>query len=362
MPDTCITNATTFRLVDDAAHDTVRELIQEHMDGYRVSLEFLEPCPDGDRYVLEMEVTEVGHSFSHRVESLISAMTPHVLDAFSVVVREDSMSDDRDQTLFGGPSLAAIEVFRTECAVKEAKDSLRDVDARSAMLQALLNDPDLAGLVQQPVPKVFATVEGGVLQSVASTHDLDFTLIDHDIEGCNREQLTLVPQAAGAASKVGGLAQVVKMPVEVAPKRCADLELLAVGEDRSKAEGFLGFSADGYWNNDQGWVESAADATVFDEMHVPGLRSLIGYGVSVLKVDLLMRGTLPIVDDLIWRAEVFLDGLSASPTEEDKAAWLQSLKGEFPLLNEDPGAFAPAVLALLAREQDERRRPAQRPA
>lgn len=357
---TCVCNGTRFRLASPESRNAIQELMHEHMDGYLVDFDE-DTLPDGSvGYYLGMDTEDVGDSFRERLEKLIAAMAPHVLDAFRVTVRTDSMNDDdRDLILFGGPSNQAILEFQTQCAVKDAMELLRGTDLKAAMLAALLEDPALQEHL--PVPRVFATVEGGVLQSVVSTHPLDMTLIDYDTDGCDEGQLTAVPQGGESGAGSDPLAEVVQMDVLVDADRCAELGRATDGARKAR-EVFLGFSADGYWNNDQGWVESAADATEFDETEALNLRHLTGSGVCVLKVDRMMRGALPIQDDLLWRIERLMsERQGGAITEEDKANLLHDMKVEFPLLNEDPSEYAPAVLALLAREESASRRPAQRP-
>jgi hypothetical protein len=280
--DVCLVGATGFRLLHGEhvdAEAVILGLIENHMDGSGVTLEMLHASDDGDRYVLEMETEEVGHSFPERLENLIKAMSPHVLDAFSVTIREDVMSDDRDQVIYGGPSPEAIEAFRIEHSVKEVQQYLGDVKVREALLKVLLQDPQIKDLL--PVEPVSEKGPGN--------------------------------------------------PKDV----------------------FLGFSADGYWSNDLGWVDSPADATQFDATEALNVDHLMGSGVCVLEVDPLMLGVLPTQSDLSRHVEQLIhDRQGGDITQEDKIWLVEAFKGEFPLLNSDAVAFMPAVLALLNRERE----------
>jgi len=198
-------------------------------------------------------------------------------------------------------------------------------------------------------------MEGGVLGRGVSSHPVEIGVIDYDTDGCSPEDLVQIPQPNG----VPETAYARQWVAEVNPARCELLQA-AVSAEREPAV-FLGFSADGYWSNDLGWVESAQDASQFDDTQAPTLMQLIGSGVCVLKVDPLHLGALPTIENIEGRIEAFLCGQASAPTKDDKAAFLLDLKGEFALLNEDPSAFAPAVLAILAREQSDRQRSIPRP-
>lgn len=357
---TCVCDGTPFRLVSEASEDAIQELMHQHMDGYLVDLDVYEQRPDGSRsYSLAMDAEDVGNSFGGRLTALVSAMAPHVLDAFRVTVRTDSMSDDdRDLVLFGGPDNQSILEFQTQCAVKDAMELLRGADLKAAMLQALLNYPDLQGIApKMPASRVFLSMNGGTLGSAVSSMPVEITVIDYDTDGCSPDDLSTIPGADG----VSNLAFVRRWVAEVNPARCEQLEAAARADREWPV--LLGFSADGYWSNDLGWVESAQDASLFDATQAPILMQLqlLGSGVCVLKVDQAMVGSMLSIGGIEERIDNLLSDRGGVLSEEAKGQFLLDMRSEFFLLNEEQGAFAPAILALLAREQTLRLRITDRP-
>lgn len=346
---TCVCNGTPFRLASPESRDAIQGLTHEHMDGYLVDFDE-HTLPDGSvGCCLSMDTEDVGDSFRERLEKLIAALTPHVLDAFRVTVRTDSMSDDdRDLTLFGGPDNQTILDFQTQCAVKDAMELLRGVGLKAAMLQALLKDSELQGKI--PAPKIFLALEGGVVQGGVVDRAAEVYVIDYDIEGCDPDQIVSIPQDPVRGSAVTFAEAIVSsLSLDINPTSFVQLDRAI-----QRGQRFLGFSADGYWCNDLGWVESPGEATTFTKQEAHSIKHLIGSGVCVLEVDPLTRGALPSVGDLSRVLEEFAAG-SGKPnladwTEKDKADLLELAKGHFPS-GFDPLSFAPALFAIAERAE-----------
>jgi hypothetical protein len=212
-------SSTSFRLVSDESEDAIRALIQEHMDDYQVDLSFTEPHADGDKFSLESENAEVGDSFNERVHNLVQAMAPHVQDFFAVTIRNDSMSDDRDDMAYGGPSPEMIREGIAKLVVDETLDTLKNNPRAMALLrERLLADKNVVHLADV---RLVAEISGGVLQNITSTHDVAVTSVDYDTEGCDDDQLVDVP-----ANGVGPDDQAIggRMALTIDPARVAVIE------------------------------------------------------------------------------------------------------------------------------------------
>lgn len=214
-------SSTAFRLASDASEDAIRELIQEHMDGYAVELSFFEPSREGDKFALESAVAEVGDSFTTRIHALVDAMAPHVLDFFAVTIRNDSMSDDRDEMAYGGPTPEAIQHGIAKLVVDETLSTLRcNPLAMDLLRERLLADQDVVHLKDV---RLVATVSGGVLQDVTATHKVALTVVDFDTDGCDEGDLVEVPDpTSGEREQASGG----KMEVTLDPARVAQVEHL----------------------------------------------------------------------------------------------------------------------------------------
>lgn len=114
--------STKFQLNKGVASEAaVEALILKHVDDYDLTLEI---NGDTDEYVLCFDGGEVGNSFPHRVRALVAALGEHVTGPFMIQLRIDSMSDERDTEIFGGPSNEAIAQFSEAYYLKEAMDLL----------------------------------------------------------------------------------------------------------------------------------------------------------------------------------------------------------------------------------------------
>lgn len=170
----------------------IEKLITKHMDDYAVAI-VLED--HNGRYCLDMDASDVGDSFSDRVGALVSSMSPFVIDCFCVTVREDSMSDDRDQDFIGGPSDASIEGFRSKLAIEKAIQILsgagtRAEQAREALQKLFSSESESVNQLVNPKDiTVIVDITGGVLQGVVGTHPINLTCLDYDIEGSNQNQI-----------------------------------------------------------------------------------------------------------------------------------------------------------------------------
>lgn len=214
-------SSTAFRLASDASEDAIRGLIEEHMDGYVVHLAFFEPSSEGDRFALESEVAEVGDSFPSRIHALVDAMAPHVAEFFAVTVRNDSMSDDRDEMAYGGPTPEAIQHGIAKLVVDETLSTLRcNPLAMDLLRERLLADRDVVHLKDV---HLVATVSGGVLQDVTATHKVALTVVDFDTDGCDEGDLVDVPSHVPGETE---LASGGKMDVTLDPARALQIEAL----------------------------------------------------------------------------------------------------------------------------------------
>ena len=214
-------SSTSFRLSSDAAEDAIRALIQKHMDGYQVDLAFYEPHAAGDKFALESEVREVGDSFNTRIHALVDAMAPHVLDFFAVTIRNDSMSDDRDEMAYGGPNPEAIQQGIAKLVVDETLSTLRlNPLAMDLLRERLLADQNVVHLKDV---RLVATVSGGVLQDVTATHKVAVTVLDFDTDGCDEADLVAFPTDHPGRSD---LASCGLMSVTVDPDSVARTEAL----------------------------------------------------------------------------------------------------------------------------------------
>lgn len=186
---------TEFQLADPKSKAAIKRLIKKHMDDYDLVLE-----PDGETlFTLEAndgEGSEVGDSYPERVGELVAAMGPYVKDAFCVTLRTDSMSDERDQVFFGGPSPEAIEDYRFKQHTEEALALFAGSDARHVAMRALLTDIAKSGQVPELVNprdiRVCVDVSGGVVQNVYGSHPINLAVIDFDVEGAT-SPLTQLP-------------------------------------------------------------------------------------------------------------------------------------------------------------------------
>jgi hypothetical protein len=215
-----------------SAVEAVRALIATHMGDYVIHLDQVSngrAGEVGDRYELNNDGDDVGDSYNSRIVSLVSAMSAYVAEGFSVIIREDSLSDDRDEEILGGPTPAAIENFKRGRLVDQALQLLctgtPPPGARRA-LEALYANECIAPVADI---QVFAVVEGGALQHALASHPVAVTLIDYDTNGVPTEDLTVIAQEKGEP----WLAHTGYVPTEVLPEKCAEL-VIAVSESEAR--------------------------------------------------------------------------------------------------------------------------------
>lgn len=143
MSHDCYVSSTPFRLSSDTSPEEVQKLLDSEMDYYRLDLVLYEDGLEGQKFILEREVTQVGGLFAQRIRDLVAEMSSLVKDGFAVTVRADSMSDDRDEMIYGGPTPEAIEQAKASYLAQAAFDALQDnVLARELLLQRLSSDPE----------------------------------------------------------------------------------------------------------------------------------------------------------------------------------------------------------------------------
>lgn len=190
-----------FQLANPQAKAAIQNLIKEHMGDYKMKLE----SEDNDRFYLEANrgnSANVGDSYSGRVQELVDAMAPYVKEAFSVTLREDSMEDERDCVIIGGPTPKSIENYQFKQQIEQALALFSSNDDRQLAMRALLNSIKESGqvsdLVDPKMVKVFVDVEGGVVQNIYGTHPVNLTVIDFDIEGTDKDELKELPDGARA--------------------------------------------------------------------------------------------------------------------------------------------------------------------
>lgn len=211
---TTFNNSTAFNLLNGKTSErAIDDLIVLHMDDYKV---YLNRCDS--KFILAFDGAEVGPSFNERVRNLAKAMAPHVKDAFMVQVRENTMSDDRDEDVFGGPDEATIQAFAHDFYLKEAIEILNKHSEspyyralRLAMVGELVNPREI---------NVVATIEGGNLTDITATHPIKAFKVDYDIDGADESELVDVPQEPPATPGKTEKAFACEQAVSVLPASC----------------------------------------------------------------------------------------------------------------------------------------------
>lgn len=188
-----VCESTPFCLVNGRqSEDVVYNLIVKHMDDYRIHLERA-----GDQYVIEFDAQDVGQSFPERLRNLISSLGPHVTNAFVVQLREDSMMDERDEEVFGGPSKEAITEFRRNYYQRRAMDILQ---GEAPDLAALMREALAGKLVRPEDVRCVAVMQGGVLQNMVISHPATTMLVTYDDEDQRASEVD-IPQSDGTSTK-----------------------------------------------------------------------------------------------------------------------------------------------------------------
>lgn len=192
-----------------ASKKAINDLIIKLMDDYPVFLE-----QDGEKYRLSFDGQDVGGSFNELVGKLVEAMAPHVAEPFMVQLRKESMSDDeRDEHFFGGPDVRSAKDFRNQYFLKEALELLR----RTGNPHYETLEKAVAGeLVDPEKIRIVAVMDGGLIQEVLGTHEVDFRVVDYDTEGADEDGLVEVPQTDGDTAE----AYCFGHGVEVNPQWC----------------------------------------------------------------------------------------------------------------------------------------------
>ncbi len=106
----------------------IEELIEDTMDGYPIELQ----NHDDGQFVLWMDTCDVGDSFSELVNDLTTTMVNEglVLSPCRVVIRSDTMQDERDEVIYMGPNQIAMDWLEEDDKVKAIAEILNlPVDA-----------------------------------------------------------------------------------------------------------------------------------------------------------------------------------------------------------------------------------------
>lgn len=128
----------TFHLVNgEKSVPAIESLIEKHVDDHRLELVILDGGTTPS-FSLEMEGEEVGDSFGERLSSLAKEMTPYLADSFCMTLRADSMSDERDNNIFGGPSPESVDEFRQNHYINEALSLVGGAGAKLDLARQLL--------------------------------------------------------------------------------------------------------------------------------------------------------------------------------------------------------------------------------
>ena len=132
---------TPFSLNEGASPDSVRALVQEHMDDYQLDLE---EAGDGKYQLHHPDTFEAGQSVEGRLNRLAKALEPLVSDAFVLTFRDcDTSGDERDSDVYSGPDEQSILAFRQQRAIAAALETLRGVPGLDKQIAALqLPAPD----------------------------------------------------------------------------------------------------------------------------------------------------------------------------------------------------------------------------
>lgn len=221
-----ICETTPFGVVNGRkSADAISDLIFDYMDGYPVRLEHV-----GDhRYQIELDGTDVGHSFPERLRDFIAAIQPHVTDAFVVQLREETMRDENDEEMFGGPDNASIAAFRKNYYQERAIDIMKSESPElAALLRAALN-----GELVRPADISCVTVmQGGVLQSIVTSHPIINVAINYDDDEDTRDQEVDIPQNDGSTAK--GLISIAR--ADINPNWCAKITDLAFESEARQSD------------------------------------------------------------------------------------------------------------------------------
>jgi hypothetical protein len=172
----------------EGAEARAQVLIEEHFGSYARPIQ-LEQNPDGT-YQLFMDTTDVGHGFSERLQPAVDALGALCSNAFRVLMREDSMSDERDQMFYGGPDPQTVKAFIARSNVEEAISQLGtselEMQARARLGELLGRTP---GDINNTSPQEAARA------AIARSHypprpgeQIDWTQPLYDSEG-NEHQL-----------------------------------------------------------------------------------------------------------------------------------------------------------------------------
>lgn len=120
-----------------------------------------------ERYRIEMEGTEVPQAPGVDLRKIVREMGSLVTNGFSLRMRDDSMSDERDEIHYGGPNARAIADFEGRDQVQDALDQLGTsplaAKARAALQHVLrhADTPDRAMLEKMRADAQAALADGG---------------------------------------------------------------------------------------------------------------------------------------------------------------------------------------------------------
>jgi hypothetical protein len=100
----------------------IEELIDDTMDGYPIDLE----AHDDGEFALWMDTHDVGDSFRELVNDLTTSIVNEglVLSPCRVVVRSDTMEDERDGVIYMGPNQVAMDWLEEEDKIKAIAEIL----------------------------------------------------------------------------------------------------------------------------------------------------------------------------------------------------------------------------------------------